>query len=258
MTEMNTTEKGDNSPAEVKNHSRESAWAKPVDRLSVKDVSKQAINQNVEGRGLTGPLQGFGQLWQKTYQIRLVGADVTSSEVVDFWKKNLPHLMPDDSRFYPSIAGVEPGEVLVINATLPGIPGGMPVSIGVMILYADDEMFTVMTPDGHPESGFNTFSAFSEDGVTTAQIQSLARANDPIFEFGFRYLGGSKQQENIWRHVLTHLAEHFNVEGQFSVKKVCLDSKMQWSYAKNVWHNSIIRTTIKSPGRVIKQVFGRE
>lgn len=240
------------------NNKGESAWAKPVTRLSVGDVSLGAINKNVDGRGLTGPLQGFGQLWQKTYQVRLDGADVSPVEVVDFWKKNLPHLMPDDSRFYPTIEGVKPGEVLVINATLPGIPGGMPVSTGVMILYADDEMFTVMTPDGHPESGFNSFSAFSDDSVTIAQIQSLARANDPIFELGFRYLGGSKQQENIWRYVLTHLAEHFEVEGQVSVKKVCLDSKIQWSYAKNVWHNSIIRTTINSPGRVIRQVFGRK
>lgn len=154
-------------------------WAKPVDRLHVGAMAGNAISLNVDGRRLTGPIQGFGQLWQKTYRIRLPGADVTPEAVVAWWKGHLPELMPDDSRFYPSLTGVKPGEVLLINATLPGIPGGMPVSMGVLILYADEESFSVMTPDGHPEAGFNTFSSYEEEGVTVCQIQSLARANDP-------------------------------------------------------------------------------
>ena len=68
------------------------------------------------------------------------------------------------------MAGVKPGEVLLINATV----GGMPVYTGVRVIYADDESFTVMTPEGHPESGWNTFSAYVDDGTTVAQIQSLA------------------------------------------------------------------------------------
>jgi len=237
---------------------RESSWARPVSKLKVSDVSQEALNLNVEGRGLTGPLQGFGQLWQKTYRVQFTGANASPREVVKFWKENLPNLMPSDSRFYPSITGVKPGEVVVINATLPGIPGGMPVSTGVLILYADDEMFSVMTPDGHPESGFNTFSAFQEDdGTTVAQIQSLARANDPIFEFGFRYLGGSRQQENIWRQVLTKLASNFGVQANVVVKKECLDSKLQWSYAKNIWHNSVIRTSLALPGHWFRRATGR-
>jgi hypothetical protein len=165
--------------------------------------------------------------------------------------------MPDNSRFYPSLTGVAPGEVVLINATLPGIPGGMPVSTGVMILYADDESFTVMTPEGHPESGFNTFSAYEDDGATVAQIQSLARANDPVFELGFRFMGGSSQQEKIWHHVLTQLADNFGVEGQVEMQKVCVDSRMQWSQAKNVWHNAIIRTTLNTPRRWAKRITGR-
>jgi len=31
----------------------------------------------------------------------------------------------------------------------------MPVAAGVMILYADDLSFTVMTPEGFPEAGGN-------------------------------------------------------------------------------------------------------
>jgi len=232
------------------------AWAKPVERLAVGDVPAGAINLNVDGRQVVGPLQGFGSLWRKTYRVRLSGAAVTPEEVVRAWKENLPSLMPADSRFYPSVTGVRPGEVVLINATLPGLPGGMPVSTGVLILYSDDVSLTVMTPEGHPESGFNTFSAFQEDGTTVAQIQSLARANDPIFEFGFRFLGGSKQQERIWRHVLTALAGHFGVSATVDVHKECLDPKLQWSKAKNVWSNAVIRTLLSAPARRVKERFG--
>jgi hypothetical protein len=126
-----------------------------------------------------------------------------------------------------------------------------------MILYADDESFTVMTPEGHPESGFNTFSSYEEDGVTVAQIQSLARANDPVYEVGFRFLGGSNQQEAIWNHVLTQLANNYGISGQVETNKKCVDSKMQWSQARNVWHNAVIRTTLNAPVRATRRLFGR-
>ena len=52
----------------------QTTWAKPVDRLAMGDVPAEAINLNVSGKRLAGPLQGFGQLWQKTYRIRFEGA----------------------------------------------------------------------------------------------------------------------------------------------------------------------------------------
>lgn len=237
---------------------QEDSWAKPIDRLKVSDAPAEADNLNVNGRHLTSPLNGFGQLWQKTYQVHLEHQTVSPSEVVKVWKSKLPQYMPDNSRFYPSLSGVKPGEILLINATLPGLPGGMPVSTGVMILYADDVSFSVMTPEGHPEAGFNTFSAYAENGTTIAQIQSLARANDPIFEFGFRFMGGAKQQERIWQHVLTQLAADFGVQApQISTKVVCVDPKIQWSQAANIWHNSVVRTTLRRPGYVLKNIFRR-
>lgn len=232
----------------------EETWATNVDRLKVSGAPAEADNLNVDGRHLTSPLNGFGQLWQKTYRVALTGVQVTPQEVVRLWKEKLPELMPDDSRFYPSISGVKPGEIVLINASLPMIPGGMPVSTGVLILYADEFMFSVMTPEGHPEAGFNTFSAFEEDGITYCQIQSLARANDPIYELGFRLMGGSKQQEKIWRHVLGQLSGKFGVaDPQVTLDKVCVDTRLQWKEAKNIWHNAVIRTTLSLPGRLLKK-----
>ena len=92
---------------------------------------------------------------------------------------------------------------------------------------------------------------------TTAQIQSLARANDPVYEMGFRFMGGSSQQEKIWRHVLTRLAAQFDVPAQITMQKLCVDNRMQWSQAKNVWHNAMIRSTLNLPARTARRLFGR-
>src|SRR5687767_777772 len=113
----------------------EDAWAQPVDRLSVRHVPAGAVNLNVEGRAVVGPLQGFGPLWQKTFRVHVSGPAVTPAEVVRFWKEHFPSLHPPQNRFFPSLAGVQPGEVVLINA----IASGMPVYTGVMVLYADDE-----------------------------------------------------------------------------------------------------------------------
>jgi hypothetical protein len=215
-----------------------SAWAKTVSALHLTQVPDGALNLNVEGRRLVGPIQGFGQMWQRTYRIRLSG--VRPSDVVARLKTKLPNYQPPENRFYPSLAGVRPGEILLINATV----SGMPVSTGVLVLYADDNSFTLMTPQGNPESGWNTFSAYEEHGATVAQIQSIARANDPIFEFGFRFMGGAKVQRRIWTHVLQALAADCGAMGEVEVTDTRVDPKLQWSHARNVWHNSIIRTTL--------------
>ena len=46
------------------------------------------------------------------------------------------------------------------------MPGGLKLSTGVLVLYADDESFTLMTPQGHMFAGWITFSAFDDGGVT--------------------------------------------------------------------------------------------
>jgi hypothetical protein len=209
----------------------------------------------VDGREVLSPLQGFGPLWQKTYRVRLSGAGVTPQEVMRVWKANFPAFQPPGNRFYPTMAGVKPGEVLFIESVVPMVPGlrfGMPVSAGVMVLYADDEMFTVMTPAGFPEAGWNTFSAYTEDGCTVAQVQSMARTNDPIYEFGFRFMGGARHQDATWAHVLQQLAAHFGVQGQVHTQVACLDPRLQWSEARNIWHNAIIRTVFYRLGAPLR------
>jgi hypothetical protein len=148
-----------------------------------------------------------------------------------------------------------------INTTLPlapGTPGIIPMKSGVMVLYSDEEMFTVMTPEGFPISGWNTFSAYEEDGCTVAQVQGLIRTTDPIYEMGFRWMGGENEEDKVWYHVLTTLAARWGVSGQVQFHKLLVDPKIQWNNGKNIWKNAAIRTflyVLATPFRWIAGLF---
>ncbi len=215
-------------------------WAQPVPRLKVADVSTEAVNINVEGRRVVGPLQGFGKMWQKTYWVRLSGASATPADVIETWKKQFSEFWPEGNRFYGPLTGIAPGEVAVLNLS---VPGGVRLSTGVMVIYADEESFTFMTPEGHMFSGWITFSSYESDGCVVAQTQVLIRANDPLYEIAFR-LGGSKAEDTFWLQTLQSLSTHFGVSGQPQMKSTCVDPKLQWSQAKNIWYNAALRSMI--------------
>ncbi len=224
-----------------------SHWAQPVSKLKVSEVPVGAVSINVNGRQVVGPLQGFGQMWQKTYRVRLPGVHLTSVEAMAVWKAEFPNFQPPASRFYPPMTGIAPGQVIFINLMLP-VMGGLnmiPVQSGVMVLYADEESFAVMTPEGFPVSGWNTFSVSEEDGCVIAQVQSIDRSTDPIYEFGTRLMGGARRQEENWTYVLTSLAARLGVTGQtVEMQKVCVDPRWQWRETKNVWKNASVRTVL--------------
>ncbi len=37
-----------------------------------------------------------------------------------------------------------------------------------------------------------------------------------------------------------------------------VDISLQWSKAKNVWHNAVIRTTVTAPARAVKRLVGSD
>lgn len=216
-------------------------WAQQAAVFRVTNVPTGALNINVDGRQGLSPLQGFGQMWQKTYRVRLKDATLTPTEVIKDWKENFPKFWPKGNRFHAPLTGIAPGEVALINMA---IPGGIPLSTGIMVLYADEESFTFMTPQGHTFSGWITFSAYEEDSSTVVQAQVLMRSYDPIYEFGFRFLGASKTEDVFWQRTLRSLAAFFNVDGEVETLVVCIDPKTQWSQFWNIRYNSAIRTTI--------------
>lgn len=90
-------------------------WAQQASELKVSRVPTGVLNINVEGRQAIGPLQGFGQMWQKTYRVHLDNATVTPTEVITVWKENFPNFWPKGNRFYTPLTGIAPGEVALIK-----------------------------------------------------------------------------------------------------------------------------------------------
>jgi hypothetical protein len=240
------------SPGENEEPRDAAYWARTI-TLRVSRVPTGALDLNVEGRLAVGPLQGFGPLWQKTYRIVMKGAQVSVKEVIKTWKENFPRYWPGGNRFYAPLTGIAPGEVALLQLA---VPGGMRLSTGVMVLYADEESFTLMTPQGHVFAGWITFSAYEEDQGVVAQAQLLIRANDPLYELGLR-LGGHQQEDRFWQHTLKKLAAEFGVEGTVQTQIVCLDPRLQWSQAKNIRQNAAIRTVFYTLGAPVRRLRRR-
>jgi hypothetical protein len=225
-------------------------WAKQVSKLSVSDAPDEAINLNVTGRRVMSPIQGFGKMWQKTYRVKLHGVVEGPTEVITIWKKEFPKFWPERNLFYGPLTGIAPGEVALLNLSMPG---RLKLSTGVLVLYADEESFTLMTPQGHMFAGWITFSSFEKDGATVAQVHVLMRANDPMYEMGLA-MGGHKKEDKFWRHTLMSLATHLGAEGEFDQQIDCVDNRRQWSKAGNLWHNAAIRSGIYAMGAPFRAV----
>ncbi len=231
------------------------SWAPPTERLVVADAPAGALAGTVRGRRLSGPLQGFGRMWQKTFRVRLAGADpdLTPQQVVATWKAEFPSFWPRGNTFYAPLAGIRPGEVALLSVSAAG-----PVKLhtGVMVVFADEDAFTLMTPEGHMLSAWITFSAFrGEDGVIVAQAQALERASDPIFETGL-VLFGHRVNNRFWEGTVHNLAAHFGVDAEPITEVVCVDRRRQWRYLANVRHNSGFRSmlhTAAAPARWVRR-----
>lgn len=215
-----------------------SPWSRRVERLAVGSVPRSAINLNVDGRRLVGPIQGFGRLWQKRYRVRLAGTDVGPAEVIRTWKSEFATFWPRGNRFYGPITAIAPGEVALLNLAMPG---RQTLSTGVMVIYADDESFTFMTPEGHMFASWITFSAFADGPTTVVSIEVLLRANDPFYELTMA-LGGHRMENEFWQSTLRNLGARFGASVEPTFEQTCVDRRRQWRNARNIRHNAAIRT----------------
>jgi hypothetical protein len=216
-------------------------WAKRRLTLELGALPAEAEGYNVEGRHVVGPLQGFGKMWLKTYSITLKGAQVSPEEVIKTWRANFGSFWPKGNYFYVPLTGLQLGEVGVLD--LPA-PGGMRLSTGIMVLFADDVSFAFMTPEGHMFAAIITFSAHQENGETVLQVEPLLRTNDPLWEVAMTFYG-FQVEDKFWLATLRNLAAHFGVYDQEpTLESVCVDPRRRWSQAKNVWRNSAIHSAL--------------
>jgi hypothetical protein len=216
------------------------SWAAKVDRLEA--VQRDGVRgTNVTGRRLTGPVQGFGQMWQKTYRMDL-GTATEPAAAIALWRANFPDFWPRGNRFAGALTGINPGDVALLDLA---VGGGVKLSTGVFVLYADTESFTLMTPQGHMFAGWITFSAERAGDDTVVQAQVLMRASDPIYEIGMM-LGGHRKEDKFWMATLRALGDRLGVpDAPITAGTTCVDKKRQWRHAGGVWHNSMVRSVFQ-------------
>jgi hypothetical protein len=220
-----------------------SHWAAKVDRLQA-EAREGVRGTNVAGRRLTGPVQGFGKLWQKTYSVD-VGPAVSPQDAIAVWKAHFPEFWPEGSRFGGALTGITPGDVALLDIA---VGGGVTMSTGVFVLYADAESFTFATPEGHQFAGWITFSAERSGAATVVQAQGLLRASDPLYELGMPVI--LRMEDRFWGQTMVALAQRLGVaEPAVQTRTVCLDSKRQWSRAGNIWQNSMARSILQTVTR---------
>lgn len=217
-------------------------WAKNVERLQVSDP-QDPHGYNIQGKRVSGPMNGFGRLWQRTYTADL-GTKVSPVALVADWRMHFGDYWPRMGRFHNSVSAIQPGDVTALTA------GG--VTTGIMVLYADETSFTFLTPEGHMFAAMITFSADADaDGRTTAQIRMLLRCSDPLFEATWPL--ARRGEDVFWPGVLRNLASAHGV-GPVRVTEdtVCVDRRRLWANWLNIRHNAGIRTvthTLTAPFR---------
>ena len=216
-------------------------WAAKVERLAV-EQRDGVRGTNVAGRRLTGPVQGFGKMWEKSYSLN-AGQAITPQDAIATWKAHFPEFWPKGNRFAGALAGISPGDVALLDLAMGG---GVKLSTGVFVLYADQESFTLMTPQGHMFAGWITFSAESVDEATVIRAHVLMRANDPLYEIGMTF-GGHAKEDRFWAQTLTALGTRLGVpDPQVETRSTCVDSRRQWRHARNIWHNAMLRSMLQT------------
>ena len=161
------------------------------------------------GKRVSGPVQGFGQMWQKTFSVRVPGDEHPPEAVVAHWKAAFPTFWPKGSTFYAPLAGITPGEVALLE--VPPVPGSpVKMSTGILVIYADGESFTFMTPEGHALSAWITFSAYRDADETVVQVQALERTSDPFIELSYMF-GANRANDRFWERTLENLARSLGV-----------------------------------------------
>jgi hypothetical protein len=215
-------------------------WAAKVDRLQV-EAREGVRGTNVAGKRVTGPVQGFGKLWQKTYSVD-IGTGTSPQDAIAVWKAHFPEFWPKGSRFAGALTGISPGDVALLDIA---VGGGVKMSTGVFVLYADAESFTFATPQGHQFAGWITFSAERSGETTVVQAQVLFRAGDPLYEMGMPVM--NRMEDRFWAQTMTALAKRLGVaDPAVQTRSAVLDPKRQWGRAGNLWHNAMARSVLQT------------
>ncbi len=228
-------------------------WAISLDRLTLAAMPPSAMNINVEGRRLAGPVQGFGRLWEKRYRLHLAQAELAPREIVAIWRAEFPDFWPEGNFLFPSAnAPIAPGTTALLNLSMPG---GLVLATGLMVVHADDTSFSFMTAQGHILSGWITFSCAKLGDSTYIEVHPLFRSADPLMEMGFR-LGAARQEDRFWHESLTRFALRLGTHGDVAQRDVLHDDRVQWKRMANLRFSAALSSSAYMPVYLLKKWFG--
>lgn len=185
---------------------------------------------------------GFGELWRKTYTLRLEG-NVDPEELVTRWRSEVSSFWPNSTHL-ASRGRMARGRGLLLHVATP--VGHMETALVVESLSPRSFQFGTMR--GHMFAGTVTCSAGVDDSGGYAEVLTLFRTSDPLFEIGFK-LGGGKYEDWFWTNTLGNLAKTLGVHGRVLLRRERLDRRRRWQNALNVWSNAAIRTALAALGR---------
>ncbi|MCJ7623983.1 MAG: STAS domain-containing protein [Anaerolineaceae bacterium] len=226
------------------------SWTEPVMKFDIKGLSQDAFTNNVEGKKPTSPLNGFGKLRHKIYEIRLSDVNMDVKDVISIWKNEFTDFIPEGNAFFFPKNGIQPGSVAVIHLAGPkgiSLPYGLPIiTTGLIVSYTDEVSFSFLAPEGHMFAGMITFYCTAEDDDIIARIHALVRASDPIFELSFLLQFGHKLEDRLWLQTLNAFAKRFNSQNVAVSEVRYIDSRIQWRNFINFWQNCAIHTFLKN------------
>jgi len=229
-------------------------WARSVERLSMGFIPDEAMDINVQGRETTGPVRGFGRLWDKRYRLRIEDAAPDPREIVSLWKEEFPDFWPAGNRFFPSGGSpISPGTLAVLNLRLPG---GLVVATGLMVIYVADSSFSFISIGGHVIAGWITFSSFRKGDATIVQVHPMFRPSDPLMEFSFR-IGAGGEEDRLWHATLGNLAARLGVRGAVEQRDRLVDGRFQWGEAGNILFNAPVLSSFYMPFYLMKRALRR-
>ncbi len=229
-------------------------WARSVERLSTGFIPAEAMDINVRGRETTGPVRGFGRLWDKRYRLLIEDAACDPRGIVTLWKKEFPDFWTGGNRFFPSGgAPIAPGTVAVLDLRLPG---GLVVATGLRVIYVADTAFSFISIEGHVIAGWITFSSLREGDATIVQVHPMFRPSDPLMEFSFR-IGAGGQEDRFWHATLGNFAARLGVRGTVEQCDRLIDGRFQWGEAGNIVLNAPVRSSLYMPFYVLKKALRR-
>jgi hypothetical protein len=211
--------------------------SKPDDPRRDSEILAEADELDLGDQRAVGPDEGFGRLWRKIHRVQLSGSPASPEQVISAWKTHFGEFWPGENRFFGPITALAPGALAVISLEMPA---SVTLSSGVILVESNARGFTLITPKGHMLAGRLHFSTNAETGPTTAEVDMRIRAADPLFELGM-VLFGHRRENRFWEQTLRNLAASFNVPGELETLVICEDRGYQWSRARNILHNGLIR-----------------